>query len=365
MNKRNIHIVSAKTGSIGEITQDLIEQFKKTEECIITVEGDEEPINYDILLCHFINPLILESKVNKETFDSFKYKVLIQPIDGTSIVKKAVDLFNQFDLIITPGQAGRRILKKNKVTTPIKVIPNFYKKEHIESCEKNQVTHPELVKLEDKIVFYHESTFHPRKGTEFLYSAFIKAFSDTPLADHVVLVCKDMPFNKLTFGVNEKRKKEVIKLQKKYKKPASIVKISQNLNWEQLIQLWRLCDIYVSLSKIEGFGIPLLRMAVLEKKILTLDNNLCGYMDFLTEDNTLFIPSEIVKAEGEFMWLYDENTEWATASEENIIKYFKKAIPFLNQEMKPFDLREKYEIKNVAKQYLKTLLNLKKNNNES
>jgi hypothetical protein len=301
MNKPSLHIVSALVGSIGEITHDLLPYFENTFD--VTLEGFQEPKDYKLLLSHFVNPII----VKHENFKKFKKKILIQPIDGTSIKPEAIKCINQYDLIITPGLAGQRIMQLNGVIKPIVVIPNFYKDNIFN--KPIDIFIPELPK--DKIIFYHESTCHPRKGIEYLYEGFIRAFSDTKWADKVVLVIKDSPFNEITFDKIERLKRETIKLQAQYKNPARIIKISQALSEDTLKKLWYNTDIYVSLSKIEGFGIPLLRMAALGKPIIALDSTVSGYTDFLTPDNSYLIPTNLVTAEDEFMWLYKKDSKWS------------------------------------------------------
>lgn len=344
---RHIHICSPKAGSIGELTADI---FKGLEDSFhVTLEGETEPLETDILLSHFINPSITNSPI----FNTFKKKVLIQPIDGTKIRKDIVDLFNKYDLIITPASAGKRIMTANGVTTEIKVIPNFYKEEHI----VDDLTDPIEQIPQDRFVFYHESTFHPRKGIEFLYEGFVRAFSDTPFADKVVLVCKDSPFNQLTLKRNEELKKKIIKLQKQYKTPADIIKISQKLDWDQLKRLWSHVDVYVSFAKMEGFGIPILRMAANNKPVLTLDAECNGYMDFLDPTQNVLIPTQMEIAHSEHMQLYTEETQWAVPTMEDVILGFTKVLELSlrTEESRNSNKVKDYEYSKVMKKYKETL----------
>ena len=120
--KINLHFNSSTTGSIFEITKDLCKILEK--EFTVTRDWEDEvPEEKEILLCHFLDRTVTMSKV----FDEFKFKILIQPIDGTSIVQKAIEEFNKFDLIICPATPSKKILISNGVTTNIEVIPNFFK----------------------------------------------------------------------------------------------------------------------------------------------------------------------------------------------------------------------------------------------
>jgi len=309
MSKRHIHIVSQFQGSLNEITVDLIEGLKDTY--VVTREGDDEPKEYDILLCHFIIPKITQN----DNFDRFKYRILIQPIDGTSIKRDIIKEINKFDVIITPGEAGKKILQDNNINKPIFVIPNFYKKEDLIKEYGNK----KLDKLtKGKFVFYHESTLHPRKGIKELLRAYTKTFSSNHEDNKVVLILKCPPHNPATFESLEEFKKEVIALQKQYKYPAQIYKISQWLDKTKMRQLMTKCDCYIQPSKIEGFGIPLLRALILEKQTIVLNNPLSGYMDYLPKENVIYVKGIKEIAVGEINPMYTEVTEWYTPDEESL-----------------------------------------------
>jgi len=366
--KINLHFVSSTVGSIYEITNDLIDIFKIHFELTKEWEG-EIPLdeNRDILLLHFYDKEV----VNNNHFNSFKKKVLIQPIDGTSIKPEVVDDFNKFDLIICPAQASKDIMIMNGVTTQIIIIPNYYK---TDIFEKQIYTGISKYIPTNKIIFYHESTLHPRKGIELLYEAYVKAFSDTEHVDKVVLIVKDQPYNNQTFSKIENLKRQTIKLQRKYKKPAQIIKISSHLNFDELKDLWAATSIYVSLAKIEGFGIPMLRMFLMDKPIICLDNFNSGYMDYLNNDNAYLIPTIQHIAKDEFMYLYNENTSWAIPNINAVINIFKDCLnDFLsknNKSMtKPYltnrfsdkyidnlkNIYSKYSFQSVSKKYVDTI----------
>lgn len=352
MKKQALHIVSASEGSIGEITKDLLPYFQ--DAFGVTIEGDDDPKDYKMLLCHFLNPNIVQDKA----FNKFKKKILIQPIDGTSIKEDVIELMNKFDLIITPGEAGKRIMQEQGVTKPIKVIHNFYKDEVLIKPMNTIVK--ELP--EGKIFFYHESTCHPRKGIEIMYEGFIRAFSDTEYADKVVLLVKGSGFNEGSFERVEDIKLDVISLQKQFKHPAQIIKISQNLKKETLKKIWNNIHLYVSFAKIEGFGIPLLRMALLNKPILTLDSSVSGYTDWLNKDNVYLIPTKLITATDEFMFLYKRDTKWSVPLNINdVVEGYRTSLKdYLENKSKIVNFKdiESMHIDVIAKKYITTVKTL-------
>ena len=122
-----------------------------------------------------------------------------------------------------------------------------------------------------------------------MVETYVNTFSSDKVESNTVLVLKCPPHNDITFDELEKLKEDIIRLQSRYKYPAKILKISQWLNKEQLNQLMRRCDCYIQPSKIEGFGIPLLRAVLYNKQIITLDNPFSGYMDFVLLNNPFII----------------------------------------------------------------------------
>lgn len=313
--KKHLHFISTEGGSIWEITCDLLPFFEN--EFIVTKEWNcEKPYKNEILFCHFLKA---EMFLTPDLFDSFETKILIQPIDGTHLKKEIINMFNCFDVIFTPGEAGKQIMEKNGVKVPIVVIPNYYKKDLF---EKKIYSDIEKYIPKNKIIFYHESSFHPRKGIEILYEGFVRAFADKDMVDEVVLIVKDLPYTSLTFKRNEELKLEVIKLQKSFLKPPKILKFSSFLNENELKTLWNLASVYVSFAKIEGFGIPMLRMFLMNKPIIALNNENSGYVDYLNTSNSYLIDCLNTKAYEEFMWLYENETEWSIPNISDVIEVF-------------------------------------------
>lgn len=346
--KRSIHIVCQFDGSLNYIIEKLIPYLK--DDFVVTREGELEPMFRDILLIHHLHPEIIKD----ETFNSFKKKILIQPLDGTDIKKEFIELFNKFDLIITPSSAGKRILKENGIKTKIEIIGNFYT-EDLKTKTNIDLSQsiPEL--KETPFVFYHESTLNKRKGFKELCYSYLDAFSNTENANKVLLIIKGLESNHPYNKEIEKDKEEVFLRQQYYKNPAKIVKISQHLPEDKLNTLLQQSDCYVQLSQIEGFGIPLLKAAALGKPIITLDNRDCGYMDFLNEDNCYLVNScKMTKEHG--FWLYDKNSLWTVPYLAAASKTFQRVLFDYHH----ISLKNKYdvtafELNNIAKQYLKIL----------
>lgn len=359
MDKRYIHIISQDNASLGEVTNDIIAGLK--EDFIITEEVlGEVPLKKDILLCHFVTPKI----VSHDTFNDFRHKVLIFPVDGTSLTEEYTYCLNKFDYIITPAEAGKKILLKNGIVTPIKVIPNFWKYEHflfLKNIKQKKLDR----EIKNKFVFYYEANYYPRKGFEELILNYIEEFSSNEKEEPVVLLLKTDNTLK-AYEYFENLKDEIFKLQKTFKYPAKVVKISQYIKFEELRKIWQKVNCYVHPSRIEGFGIPLLRMALLNKPIIVLDNKLSGYNDFLEFcDDVKYVSCNKIVAENEINKAYSEKSEWCIADNKDFKNILRNTfIRHSNREQSKlinFNL-DCYNYNNIIKEYISFFYNLNNKN---
>jgi len=310
-SKKYIHIVSQSIASIGEVTNDIVKFLRNCDEYVVTEEiKGEQPLKYDILLCHYFT----EGIVKHENFQLFRHKVLIFPVDGTVLKEDVVENINCFDLIITPANAGKEILSENGVTKTIEVVPNFYHPEHLINYNK-QLSRSLERELGNSYVFYYEANFYERKGFEELMVSYIRGFSSQTKRNNVTLLIKTDNSLKTVEYFEELKQKKILDIQSEYKYPAKIVKISQHVEFSKLQSIWNRIDCYVHSARIEGFGIPLLRMVALEKPIVVLDNKLSGYNDFLTNYPRLYkVESYYTQASDEKNLLYDNSkTIWKKA----------------------------------------------------
>ncbi len=365
--KRHLHIVSQTQASIGEVTQDIIEGLK--EFFVITQESlGERPEITDTLLCHYFTPGL----VSHRNFNNFRYKILIFPIDGTEFTKEFQDYFNKFDLIITPANAGKRILEQNGVTVPVKVIPNFWKKEHLKRPGSLRLKNLNK-EIKDSYVFYYEANYYPRKGYQELMVNYVRTFSsDVVKPDTVLLIKTDNTLK--THEYFEEVKDEIFGLQSKYKYPAKILKISQHVSFDDLKKIWDKIDCYIHPARIEGFGIPLLRMSVLGKPIIVLENEYSGYNDYLNNYPYCFkVKSNEQVASNESNKAYSQNSKWCIGDPKSfketmsfVKTYFSKYVQnsfSYKQNLEEYQREvKKYEFENVIQEYKNIINSLPRDN---
>jgi glycosyltransferase involved in cell wall biosynthesis len=130
------------------------------------------------------------------------------------------------------------------------------------------------------------------------------------------------------------------------KEGPEVVIISEFLKEEELESIMRGIDCYICLSFMEGFCIPLLKAAVLKKRIIALDSKISGYIDFLDKENASLIPCkeiEIEKSE-ESLLIYSDRSKWEQA---DLNSYRQSLKDNFNKRTKPFskNMKERIMIK--------------------
>ena len=293
---RSIDSSDASFGSIRELATDINSYLAK-----YNTVNDGIGISRDIFLCHFLR----HTYVYNPNFKKYKSRVLIQPIDGTVIEPVHVKDINKFDIVITPANVGKKIMQDCGVTSRIEVVPNYFDAADDVRIDK-KIHRNILPQFDNRFLFYHESSLQVRKNIATMIEAYLLAFSDNDMSDEVHLVIK---------GIHEGELNRAAKLandlRKKYKVPAKISLMSVDFSKGFLRRVWSTIDCYVSFAHMEGFGIPLLRMAVNGKPIITLRSEISGYMDFLNDSNTYFVESVKCKLSKEARLIYDtEKSHW-------------------------------------------------------
>lgn len=279
------------------------------------------------MIMHFLQP----AYSTKEYLNSFKYKILYIPLDGALIKPEWVEAINLFDLIISPTEIGNSILKDNKVTVSVMVLPLYFKNEDL--------VLPQVVR-NNKITFYHESNNSLyRKGIDLMYNGFVTAFKDR---NDVELVIKSRTTYPGKISSN------------------NIKFINHFIPKKDLKELWAKADIYIGLSRIDGVGMPILRMYAFKKPIVVLENKYSGANEFL-KGNFVYKVKSFYNSFYNEGWLYDLKDNSLVSAEikdisETLITAFED---FKEQKYKvDFDQEfyHKYSYETVMKQFSDLLL---------
>jgi glycosyltransferase involved in cell wall biosynthesis len=281
-----VHIPKSTGHSLSKINRDIATSLK----------GKflfQDTPTADIFVQHYISQIPRNN--------SYKKKILIQPVDGTKIISSYVEKMNQYDLVIAPATASKRILEREGVKTLIKIIPNYYDEEiFLQDSSFFQDRYKEK-----KYTFYSETTGIKRKNVDNILKHFLDEFSGTPDASKVRLILK------LSSGDNLKMKK-LKSILDSYTNPPEVDIYNKWLEDSDLNSLRRNIDCYVALSYMEGFCIPLMNAAVLKKDIIALDTRISGYSDFLDRNNALLLRPKTIPIDTlhESLLIYGRDSQW-------------------------------------------------------
>jgi len=191
---------------------------------------------------------------------------------------------------------------------------------------------------------------HTRKNLPGLLDAWGKAFTNK---DDVVLVAKvSIKEQKMAFDVSWTN--ELAKMKKKYPKHAPIIPINQFV--EYMSDLYRACDIGISLSHVECFNLPALESMACKK--ITIASNYGGNVDFMNEENSLLVNGKIGRAPMEYQyWSPHAHGEMFYPDTNHAVEQMQRAVKEYDSLSEKFapkleEVRRQYTWDNAVKQIL-------------
>jgi glycosyltransferase involved in cell wall biosynthesis len=105
--------------------------------------------------------------------------------------------------------------------------------------------------------------------------------------------------------------------------------ISDILEEDQIMALIRSCDVYTSVSKGEGFDLPMMQAMSMEKKIVT--TRFLAHGDYLTDDNSINVPFTLTPCIEAAAPLYDSYQMWSQPDMDAYIKALQLAYTSVKQ----------------------------------
>ncbi|MAG28410.1 hypothetical protein CMI47_23025, partial [Candidatus Pacearchaeota archaeon] len=195
------------------------------------------------------------------------------------------------DLILPSSQFSKKVFLKNgwpeekMRVIPLGINPDLFMDDRV--CR---------LSTDKKFRFLNISIPHYRKNIGLLVDAYYRAFSEK---DDVCLVIKTS-FDKPKFKFECDVKKEIIKVQNKYKdrglpQVEIIVK-----KFVSLTPLYNACHSLVSATSSEGFGLPLLEGMAANKVVIA--PNCTGQSDFMNNDNSIPVKFSEIKAGNKYQY---------------------------------------------------------------
>lgn len=99
--------------------------------------------------------------------------------------------------------------------------------------------------------------------------------------------------------------------------------ITDILDEDQMISLIRGCDVYTSVSKGEGFDLPMMQAMALEKLIVT--TRFLAHSDYLTDQNSINVEYTFAPCVDAMAPLYDSYQHWSSPDMESYILSLRQA----------------------------------------
>jgi len=174
--------------------------------------------------------------------------VIMQPWEYSTLPKRFVDIFKQADEIWTPSVYSRQcFINSGLPFDKVQVVPNgIDPKLFSPDGEK----YPLNTQKKLKLLFVGGTIF--RKGIDILLQSYIKTFGNQ---DDICLVIKDMGGDSFYRGQNFKD--EIAKIHSTPEAP-EVIYLDSVMSEEEIVSLYRSCDVFVSPYRGEGFSLPTL-----------------------------------------------------------------------------------------------------------
>jgi len=144
-----------------------------------------------------------------------------------------------------------------------------------------------------------------RGGIQYLLKAYLEEFTKE---DNVKLIIKINP----AYGVNLKLFDEFDK-----KNKPKIKIISDNYDYDKLVNLYNQCDVFVSPTRAESFNLPCIESLACGKPVITTQFG--GQAEYVTNENGWIIDGEMTEIKHELQY---EGISWITPN----IKELRKAM---------------------------------------
>ncbi len=262
---------------------------------------------FNINLMH-INPpdlALAHVTLNKDIWD-YKYNIAFWLWELEEFPEDWVKCFSLVDEIWTPSEFASNSIRK-KTSLPVHTIGYPISAPVAEAYNREYFELPE-----DKFLFLcmydSNSTIH-RKNPIGTIEAFKKAFSKD--WDNVGLVIK----------VNNPQQEDIIKIKKMLDGYHNIYLIPKIMTKIEVNSLIKSCDVFVSLHRAEGFGLPLAEAMLLGTP--TIATNWSANTEFMNNDVACMVDYNLIPLEIDYA-MYKKGNRWADPDINQAAVFMKK-----------------------------------------
>ena len=235
------------------------------------------------------------------------------------------ELINSMPRVLVPSTWNRNVFMNSGVTTAVGVVPHIFNSDYMGNSG--------LVKEKNSdFIFYTIEEWRARKGLDRTVISYLNAFTGE---DRTKLLLKTSPgiyyqwqvknpgilrkiyrrgrkvFNvPPQISIRPNAQQFVDSIRSKYKNPARIELITKKLSGEEVAEVHRRGDCYVSLCSSEGWGLGPFCAAGNGKVVIMTGYG--GQLDYLTEDNSYLVDYKLVPVrDDEDPSRFTKNQNWA------------------------------------------------------
>jgi hypothetical protein len=242
-----------------------------------------------------------------------KKNILFTMWETDRIPSHWTELCNRCDAVVVPSTFCQDVFKKSGVTVPVHILPI---PTDVHKFEKVQVN-PDLVEMtEGKLIFYSIFQWGERKNPKALLNSYYSSFGSK---DDVLLIIK----THINGTDNEHLEVEnkVKSIRNNIKRNGSdypkVMLISNNLNEDQIAQMHKVGNIYLSSTRGEGWNLPAFDAALAGNHIIA--TAFSSHMDFIDTYNHFKyqiynrVPFQLEHCHNAGQ-LYTANQKWASVN---------------------------------------------------
>lgn len=261
-------------------------------------------IAYDTVIIHTwpeLYPMVIEKEPGKKLIG---YTVW----ETDKLQDHWPQLLNMTTRVIVPCHWNKQVFEACGVTAPVSVVPHIMENKTTSDAELSW-----NIKASD-FVFYTINRWTDRKAIESLLHSYLNTFSEH---DRTLLVIKTTKrsssglfytridwirktanrikqYIKIPKVVDKMNDTDFLvqKILKRYRNPARILLITDEISEDEIFKLHQHGDCYVSLTRSEGWGLGAFDAASLNKPVIM--TGFGGQMDFLPEDLAYLVNYKLI-----------------------------------------------------------------------
>ena len=159
------------------------------------------------------------------------------------------------------------------------------------------------------LVMYDSNSYASRKNPAAAIKAYARAFSETNAAAHLVI------------KVNNPKKEDMEFFERELGHQAGYTLITERMEKPRLNALIRLCDVFVSLHRSEGFGLVMAEAMALGTPVVA--TNWSANTEFMTQETSCMVDYQLVPVRKQYQ-CGEASHRWAEADIEQAAGYLKR-----------------------------------------